>query len=778
MKITLKPKTLSLNPPAELQNYNEQLNSEIAQLANKALSTKQQLSQTNDPKRKLELQTEFDRTNASIQEKKIEQATNEILINQAEFTAQENYINQLVSSIPSSKSDEKSNALTTINEINKLKKQEESLLKEALTLSNPSAQLGALQNARIKQQEYIQLQQDLINKLSKYNPQAKKQTPSVNINDPLMLSLKYQNNLNKQIKEWESINNNLNIEITRLYPKYSTTPSGKLLSDAQKLITEAKNSNDLNKKLELNIKAAQLQQQAMQQLSASTPPVATSTTQPIPEQQNKPQQTQQPPQQPITQQNKPQQIQQPTQQPITQQNKPQQIQQPTQQPITQHNKPQLIQQPTEQPITQQNKPQQTQQQTITNNFLPQIKSIKISKTPAYSQANPIPLNPPLPDDLIFSVQVGAFKNPLPNDFFKGITPIYAQTTENNLYRYLVGQMKDPQEAIALKNNFRNLGYSDAFVIAYYKGKRISLSEALELLKKQKQQDIAINPFATTNVLEKANIPTYTTLLETTQQSSETPSNIKESEEINDLYYTIQIGVYGKDVSDATFKFIKPIIRNKINDKFYRYSAGVYNDITQIQKDLAKVVSLGMKDAFICAYWNGKRIFYPEAEKLVRENKNIRFAPPQPIVFPNEAIAIGIQQNTANSNVIIERTPNTPPFDPTLVFSNGVTKRPEPTPENGVKPDNKGICFKVQIGAFRNKVPPAIADKYFKIKNWPIDVHYINGLYIYTVGNFVGAKYAAKLREEVVALGITDAFITVYQDDKKLFGYEAMKYMNQ
>lgn len=711
----LKTENPILKSPEELQKNNELLNTEITQLTNKALSDKQQINQTTDQRKKTELQIEFERTNALIQEKKIEQISNEILINQSEYSAQDNLITQLTNSIPKNNTDEINNTQSALNEIKKLKKQEETLLKEALTLSNPSAQLGALQNARIKQQEHITAQQELIKKLSKYNTQAKQQPASVNINDPLALSLKYQSNLYKQTKEWEAINNNLNIEITRLYPKYSSTPAGKLLADAQKLLSEAKTTNELNKKLELNIKAAQLQQQAMQQLSATTPPVVTNNN----------------PTNPPT---------------ITQQNKP----------------------------NQQNNITTTQ---TTNNFLTQIKSIKVTRSSPYSESNPIPLNPDLPKGLIFSVQVGAFKNPLPNNFFNGISPIFAQTTNNNLYRYLVGQMQDPQEAIALKNNFRNLGYTDAFVIAYYNGKRISLSEALELLKKEKQQEVKLNPFATTNVLEKANIPTYTTLIATTQQQAETNS-IKEAEEINDLFYTIQIGVYGKNVSDATFQYIQPIIRNKIDDKFYRYSAGIYNDITQIQNDLKKVINLGMKDAFICAYWNGKRIFYPQAEKLTRENKTIRYASPQPIIFPNESASIGINQNPTIKNAIIETNNNAPPFNPMLVFSNGITKRPEPTPENGVKANNTGICFRVQIGAFKNKVPQATAEKYFKIKNWPIDVHYINGLYIYTVGNFVSAKFAAKLREEVISYGITDAFITVYQDNKKLFGYEAMKYMGQ
>ncbi len=853
----LKTNNPVLKQKDEIIKNNEILNTEITQLTNKALDLKQKITQTTDQRKRAELQTEFERTNALIQEKKLIQISNEILINQTEYASQQNLIDQLINSIPSNKSAEKNSANNTINEIQKLKKQEETLIKEALSLSNPSAQLGALQNVKIKQQEYLQIQQQLINQLQQYNPNAKKQPLPININDPLPLALKYQANLNKQIKEWEAINNNLNLEITRLYPKYSNTPAGKLLADAQKLITESKNTSDLNKKLELLIKAAQLQQKAMQQLSApavstinagnnsnsnkpanppaqqpitqnqnqpANPPAQTMTQnqnqpanppaqQPIAQNQNKP--ANPPAQQPIAQnQNKPanppaqetvtqnqnQPANPPAQQPITQnQNKP--ANPPAQQPITQNqNKP--ANPPAQQPITQnQNKPanppaqetvaqnqnktntQQKNTEQTTVNFLPQIKSVKISKTPAYSDAKPIPLNPQLPDGLIFSVQVGAFKNPLPNNFFNGISPVFAQTTENNLYRYLVGQMQDVQEAIALKNNFRNLGYTDAFVIAYYNGKRISLSEALELLKKEKQQDVKINPFATTNVLEKANIPTYTTLMQTTQASETTTSatsTIKEAEEINDLYFTIQVGVYGKNVTDATFKYIKPIIRQSINDKFYRYSAGIYDNISQVQKDLNKVIALGMKDAFICAYWNGKRIFYPEAEKLIKENKNIRYAPPQPIIFPNELVAqnIGIINNPTAGNAIVEQSSNAPPFDPTLVFTNNVTKRPEPTPENGVKPDNSGICFRVQIGAFKNRVPKETADKYFKIKDWPIEVHYINGLYIYTVGNFIAPKYAAKLREQMLTLGINDAFITVYKDNQKLFGYEALKYMSQ
>ena len=41
----------------------------------------------------------------------------------------------------------------------------------------------------------------------------------------------------------------------------------------------------------------------------------------------------------------------------------------------------------------------------------------------YSDENPIPVNPKLPKGLIYKVQVGAFRNPIPQNLFKGFAPI-------------------------------------------------------------------------------------------------------------------------------------------------------------------------------------------------------------------------------------------------------------------------------------------------------------------------------------------------------------------
>ncbi|HSH66431.1 MAG TPA: hypothetical protein VLB84_11705, partial [Bacteroidia bacterium] len=90
----------------------------------------------------------------------------------------------------------------------------------------------------------------------------------------------------------------------------------------------------------------------------------------------------------------------------------------------------------------------------------------------YSDANPIPMDEKLPDGLIFKVQMGAFKNPIPQDLFKGITPVTGQTTSQGFIRYSAGLFLTCESAEKAKVEIRELGFPDAFVVAYFDGKRI------------------------------------------------------------------------------------------------------------------------------------------------------------------------------------------------------------------------------------------------------------------------------------------------------------------
>ncbi len=140
----------------------------------------------------------------------------------------------------------------------------------------------------------------------------------------------------------------------------------------------------------------------------------------------------------------------------------------------------------------------------------------------------------------------------------------------------------------------------------------------------------------------------------------------------------------------------------------------------------------------------------------------------------------LQHREATNNTNLQPENNATQNNTTSVqpFSNGVTEGPAPTADNGVKANDEGITFKVQIGAFRNQVPQQIADTWLKVKAWPIKYLQVNELYLYTVGSFTEARFAQKLREEVVGLGIKDAFIAVFKDGKKLGPTESQKYLTR
>ena len=69
-------------------------------------------------------------------------------------------------------------------------------------------------------------------------------------------------------------------------------------------------------------------------------------------------------------------------------------------------------------------------------------------------------------------------------------------------------------------------------------------------------------------------------------------------------------------------------------------------------------------------------------------------------------------------------------------------------------------------------------KFLNIKTWPVNNVVLNGLFIYTIGNFNGVSFAKKLKDEAISVGISDAYITVYKDGKKLYGSEATTYLSK
>jgi N-acetylmuramoyl-L-alanine amidase len=88
----------------------------------------------------------------------------------------------------------------------------------------------------------------------------------------------------------------------------------------------------------------------------------------------------------------------------------------------------------------------------------------------------------IPDKVIFKVQIGTYLKSMLSD--KTFTSIHAEEEiVNGTYKYYVGSESDKNKADIIKTKMRENGFKGAFVVAFYKDKRISMKEALDLQTK-------------------------------------------------------------------------------------------------------------------------------------------------------------------------------------------------------------------------------------------------------------------------------------------------------
>ena len=84
--------------------------------------------------------------------------------------------------------------------------------------------------------------------------------------------------------------------------------------------------------------------------------------------------------------------------------------------------------------------------------------------------------------VVFKVQIGTYlKSMLNDDLFVSLDA--EQQLLNGTFKYYVGKETDKMSADKLKSHLKEKGFKGAFVVAFYKDKRISIKEALDLQTK-------------------------------------------------------------------------------------------------------------------------------------------------------------------------------------------------------------------------------------------------------------------------------------------------------
>ena len=237
----------------------------------------------------------------------------------------------------------------------------------------------------------------------------------------------------------------------------------------------------------------------------------------------------------------------------------------------------------------------------------------------YSDDNPIPINPKLPKGLIFKIQVGAFRNPIPQNLFKGFAPISAEIVRDDITRYRVGYFKSYSTANQAKNQVRALSnsYRDAFVVALNNGERITLSEARSL-----QQNFSVE---TNEEIAEVNSNSLNDLRNLIANDN-TLAEVITVNEVDGLFYSVQIGAFSKPLLKENNFNLSPLIVSRINN-LYKYSTGQFPNIELAASKKSELLNEGiLKDAFIIAYNNGRNISLTQANS-VNPNRVVEYKNP-------------------------------------------------------------------------------------------------------------------------------------------------------
>ena len=359
--------------------------------------------------------------------------------------------------------------------------------------------------------------------------------------------------------------------------------------------------------------------------------------------------------------------------------------------------------------------------------------------PVYSDEKPIPINPELPTGLVYKVQIGAFRNPIPQNLYQGFAPITGEEASNGITRYTAGYFNQFSQADDAKDKIRNLGYSDAFVVAYLDGVRIGINAAKTKENSPEfAQQIAQNNANNINQNEEISSVSGG---RTNNNSSQPITSVVSAEgveeirleQVDGLFFTVQIGVYNRPANKEQLYNLSPVNSQYTPSGTIRYSSGIYASISEASDAKDIIVNLGIQDAFVTAYYKGERITLVEARNLLSQNGNT--------ILTNTSTKENISLTDEQA------------FEANNQISNNDA--------------NGAIEYRVQIGAYKGNVPVNQVLGYIELaKTENIKSQQQGELTIYTIGGFSDRQSANSLKERAIGVGLIDAFVVAFKNGQK------------
>ena len=191
-----------------------------------------------------------------------------------------------------------------------------------------------------------------------------------------------------------------------------------------------------------------------------------------------------------------------------------------------------------------------------------------------------------------------------NNTFRQFAPVYAERQTNGFIRYSTGFFTSYTEAIQARNEIRQMGYADAFIVAYKNRERVRYNELMTPAERASAGGNA-TPVS-------ANVPSP--VVDVTYYSDPLAVQANLIEKTEGVFLTVQIGVFGKPSRNTILNTYSNLHVEKLQNGQIRYTSGKFQTIADVIKQRDFCRANGIPDAFITAYKNGKRITVPEAKK--------------------------------------------------------------------------------------------------------------------------------------------------------------------
>lgn len=192
-------------------------------------------------------------------------------------------------------------------------------------------------------------------------------------------------------------------------------------------------------------------------------------------------------------------------------------------------------------------------------------------------------------DVVYRVQLGAYKNRISKEVFKNAGTVLELKTDDNYFRYATKGFKTIQDAANSKADLVLEGYGDAFITAYKDGKRIAMNTTGATMETNEKEDIS--KIASFSSIDKSLVS-----------------------------FKIQLGALRKassnDMEEKT-KDLKDVDKQTTGSGMIRYTLGSYSNYAAADKSRQDLADQGFSEAFVIAIFKGEVISIQEALELLK-----------------------------------------------------------------------------------------------------------------------------------------------------------------